>query len=198
MSCTSSNGATLVREEPLNAGHTRDRGVYRRPVNGRVRRRVGLLLAVVALSVVLVGCGDDDDGASDTTTTTEAAGESPSEGENACPVEGCEITITDVVAEGDELKLTWEANFVPSASNNHIHVYWDRYTAEQVSSDAEANDLTQGEWVPTDVVPTYVTDFAMSVKNRGDSTTICATAGDRDHVVIDPTIVDCRDVSALL
>ena len=158
--------------EPVNAGHTRDRGVYRRPVNGRVRRRVGLVArGRGCCRSSWCGCGDDDDGASDTTTTTEAAGQSPSEGENACPVEGCEITITDVVAEGDELKLTWEANFDPDASNNHIHVYWDTYTADQVSNDAAARGVDQGEWVPTDAYPEYVTEGATSVANRGDSTT---------------------------
>ena len=182
----------------MNAGHTPDRGVYRRPVNGRVRRRVGILLATVALSVVLVGCGDDDDNGASDTTTTEASGEKPSGGENACPVEGCEITITDVVAEGDELKLTWEANFVPSASNNHIHVYWDTYTADQVSNDAAARGVDQGEWVPTDAYPDYVTEGATSVANRGDSTHLCVTAGDKDHNVIDSEITNCFDVADLL
>ena len=90
-----------------------------------------------------------------------------------------------MVAEGDELKLTWDANFVPSASNNHIHVYWDTYTAEQVSNDAAARGVDQGEWVPTDAFPDYVTEGATSVANRGDSTQLCVTAGDSDHNVID-------------
>ncbi|MGB7806248.1 MAG: hypothetical protein WBM72_11680 [Actinomycetota bacterium] len=117
---------------------------------------------------------------------------------NACPTEGCSITITDAAASGDEIEVTWEANFVPDVSKNHIHIFWDIYEPEEVSSDAEANDLVQGEWVPTDSVPTYVTEGAVSVQERGDSTTLCATAGDRDHAVIDPSIVDCFDVSDLL
>ena len=32
---------------------------------------------------------------------------------------------------------------------------------------------------------------------RQTSSRVCVTAGDRDHNVLDPTIVDCRDVSAL-
>lgn len=149
------------------------------------------------MSVLVAGCGDDDgDTASSTTSTTQ--GETPAGGENACPVDGCEITITDTVAEGDELRLTWEANFVPDASNNHIHVYWDTYTAEQVSNDAAARGEDQGEWVPTDAFPDYVTEGATSVANRGDSTNLCVTAGDSDHNVIDPSINNCFDVADLL
>jgi hypothetical protein len=109
-----------------------------------------------------------------------------------------QIKIVDATRQGDEIAITWEPNFVPDVSRNHIHVYWDRYTADQVSSDAESRGVSQGEWVPTDVVPTYVTGSAVSVATRGDSTTICVTAGDRDHVVIDAALVDCRDVADLL
>jgi hypothetical protein len=65
-------------------------------------------------------------------------------------------------------------------------------------SPEEARDEQQGEWVPTDAVPTYVTESAVAVAERGDSTMLCATAADRDHVVLDSSIVDCIDVSDLL
>lgn len=144
--------------------------------------------------VLLVGCG----GGADSTGTggpaspevTQAAGPVA----NACPPEGCRISIVDVTRSGDELAITWEANFLPDVSKNHIHVYWDTFTAEQVSSDAEDRGVKQGEWDPTAAYPTYVTQSAASVSNRGDSTTICVTAGDRDHRVVDPALVDCRDV----
>ena len=87
---------------------------------------------------------------------------------------------------------------MPDVSKNHIHIYWDIYKADQVSSDAEDRGVKQGEWVPTDEVPTYETESAVSTANRGDSTTLCVTAGDRDHAVIDSEIVDCYDVSDLL
>ena len=128
------------------------------------------------------------------TTTTASSGPVG----NACPAEGCVITITDVAKDGDELAITWDADFDPDVSKNHIHVFWDIYTADQVSSDAEARGEKQGEWVPTDAYPTYTTGSAVSVDKRGDSTTLCVTAGDRDHAVIDSSIVDCQDVSDLL
>lgn len=117
---------------------------------------------------------------------------------NACPADGCAIKIVDTARKGDEIAVTWKANFTPDISMNHIHVYWDIYSADQVSSDAEARGVQQGKWVPTDAYPTYVTKGAVSVDTRGDSTTICVTAGDGDHAVIDSSIVDCRDVSDLL
>lgn len=161
------------------------------PTNARRKT----LAVLAALLLVIAACGGDDD-AADTTTAATAAGEGPVA--NACPAEGCEILIVDVTPSGDELEITWEANFDPDTARNHIHVFWDTYAAEEVSADAEANGFTQGDWVPTDAFPTYVTESATSVANRGDSTTICVTAADRDHVVMDPSLVDCRDVSDLL
>ena len=150
--------------------------------------------AVAVLVLVMAACGGNQAAPGETGTTTVGGPVA-----NACPPEGCQITILDAAPEGDELKITWEANFLPDASRNHIHVFWDIYTADQVSSDAEARGVEQGEWHPTDAYPEYVTsDSAVSVANRGDSTTICVTAGDRDHAVIDSSIVDCRDVSSLL
>ena len=155
-----------------------------------------LVFSVSLVALVLVGCGSDEPTAE--IGTDETTTESSAPVANACPAEGCQIKIVDATRDGDEIAVTWEANFVPDVSKNHIHVYWDRYTADQVSSDAESRGVTQGEWVPTDVVPTYVTESAVAVATRGDSTTICTTAGDRDHTVIDAALVDCRDVADLL
>lgn len=161
----------------------------------------GLRQSVLVFSVSLVvlftlGCGSDDSTVGSTTDETTAGSSAPVA--NACPAEGCQIKIVDAKRDGGEIAVTWEANFVPDVARNHIHVYWDRYTADQVSSDAEARGVTQGEWVPTDMVPTYVTESAVAVATRGDSTTLCVTAGDRDHAVIDTALVDCRDVADLL
>ncbi|MGZ8578524.1 MAG: hypothetical protein ACXWWX_03215 [Actinomycetota bacterium] len=145
-----------------------------------------------------MACGSDEPSEGSASGPTAAGSTSTAPVANACPAEGCGITITDVAREGNEIAVTWETNFVPDISKNHIHVYWDIYTADQVSSDAEARGVTQGEWVPTDLAPTYVTESAVSVDTRGDSTTICVTAGDRDHAVIDSSLVDCQDVSDLL
>lgn len=150
---------------------------------------IGVLLALLAAA-----CGDDTNEAGG--TTQPANGEGPVA--NACPPEGCEITIVDVGSAGDELLVTWEANFDPAIARNHIHIYWDIYTADQVTDDAEDRGVTQGDWHPTDAYPTYTTESAASVANRGESTTLCVTAADRNHVVLDSSIVDCRDVSSLL
>ena len=115
---------------------------------------------------------------------------------NACPPEGCSIQITNIEKSQSELVLSWTANFLPDVSRNHIHVYWDNFKAEQVSSDAEANGFEQGDWVPTSAYPSYTTEGAMSLSNRGESTTICVTAANRDHAVLDPLAVHCMDVSA--
>jgi hypothetical protein len=159
-------------------------------------RWIVAVASIAALS--LTACASDEPASEGHASSSEHGDGSVAPVANACPTEGCKITITDAVAHGDEIEVTWEANFQPDVSKNHIHIFWDIYTADQVTADAEARGEKQGEWVPTDSVPTYVTEGAVAVKTRGDSTTICATAGDRDHNVIDSSIVDCIDVSDLL
>ena len=152
-----------------------------------------MAIRTLLLAVALIAGACDGGNTVEGTEATEGTGTAPVS--NACPANGCAIRILEVTREGDELNITWEANFAPDVSRNHIHVYWDTFTADQVSSDAEARGVTQGEWVPTDAFPSYVTESEVSVANRGASTTVCVTAGDRDHAVLDSTIVDCRDVA---
>lgn len=158
---------------------------------------MGRRFLVIALVLFATACGGGGE-TPDTGGTTDAGGTGDGPVANACPADGCEVEILDITAAGDELEIAWEANFVPDFSRNHIHVFWDTFTAAEVSSDAEANGLTQGIWHPTDAYPTYVTESEASVVNRGDSTTLCVTAADRDHVVLDPSRVDCQDVADLL
>lgn len=159
---------------------------------------------VLTAGLVLSACGSSEgDSSGAVAPVTEAiaatvvtASETPSG--NACPVDGCLITIKSVAKEGDEFALDLESNFSPNVSVNHYHVYWDTYTAEQVSNDAAARGVKQGEWIPTADSPTFTTKDVVSTKNRGSSTKLCVTAGDRDHNVIDSTLVNCMDVSAQL
>ncbi len=158
---------------------------------------VALLLC---LSAVLSSCGEDDPTgtAQDQTTVSTTAHSGGKPLPNACPAEGCKVRIASVVREGRELKITFEANYAADIARNHHHVYWDTYTAKQVTSDAQTRfGATQGAWVATQDNP-YTTGDAVSVGSRGTSTRICVTAGDRRHNVIDPAIFDCRDVSDLL
>lgn len=150
-----------------------------------------LAVGFLALTLLAAGCGDDD---SDDTPTANS--EAPTQ--NACPADGCQISIADVARDGEELLVSFQANFLPDVSNNHIHIYWDTYTAGQVSNDAEARGLTQGSWVPTDSYPDFVTQDAVSVTAADGSTTLCVTTGDRDHNTIDDETFDCRDVGDLL
>lgn len=119
---------------------------------------------------------------------------------NACPVDGCDVRIIDVSKTGDELQITFEANFTPDMSKNHFHVWWgELYTVEQVSNNAEpAYGVKQGDWHPTDEFPTYVTQSAASVSVRNDARTLCVSAADRNHDILDPKIFNCVDVGERL
>jgi hypothetical protein len=119
---------------------------------------------------------------------------------NACPVDGCEVKIVSVQKEGDELRLTLEANYTPDMSRNHVHVWWgENFTVEQVSNNAEpVHHVKQGEWHPTADYPDYVTQSAVSTKVRGKAKTICVSAGDRNHDILDVTKFQCMDVSGHL
>ena len=153
------------------------------------------MLGAIGLAGVLTSCGGGGKRAAVTTTTASRPSAAPA---NACPPDGCRVRIVDVTRAGDELRLAFDANYTPDESRNHFHVYWDTFTAQQVSDDAERRfGVKQGDWVPTADNP-YTTGDVASVKARGQSHTICVTAGDRHHNVLDPRLFDCRDVSRLL
>lgn len=116
---------------------------------------------------------------------------------NACPIDGCEVTITGVKPAGDELELSYEANFTPDVSKNHIHAWWgEQYTVEQVGRSAEpVHGVTQGRWHRHDDYPTYVTTEAASTAVRDGATTICVSPADRDHNILNVSIYHCVDVS---
>jgi hypothetical protein len=119
---------------------------------------------------------------------------------NACPVDGCVISIVGVEKHGDEIEVTFEANFTPDVSKNHIHVWWgDRFTVEQAGRAAETHyGVKQGVWHRHDQYPVYVTTEGASTSIREGSTTLCVTAADRDHNVLDVALYHCMDVSGSL
>jgi hypothetical protein len=139
-------------------------------------------------------CGGSSGKSSASTSSSAARSSLP----NACPADGCKVRIVSVSGAGTEMKISFDANYSPDVSRNHFHVYWDTFTAKQVSDDAEPRfHVTQGAWVPTGDNPFTTTD-AVSVSVRKGSTTVCVTAGDRNHNVIDPALFDCRAVADLL
>ncbi len=165
----------------------------------RLRGRLFQSLLVVGVVVSIAACGsgsgsDDAGTAAGGEPTTTQAGPV----QNACPVDGCTVHIDKVEKAGKELKVTWTTNYRPDVSRNHIHVYWDLYTPDQVSNDAASRGVEQGSWHPTDDYPTYVTGSEASTSRRGTSTKLCVTAGDRNHDVIDARLFECTDVKALL
>lgn len=158
-------------------------------MNALRRTALGIL---VLLAIVAAGCGSEagDDG------TAGSSDGAPVQ--NSCPVDGCQISFVDITKDGDELEVTWQANFLPDFDRNHVHIYFDKFTAEQVSSDAESvHGVEQGQWVPTDVYPVFVTEGPVSLLGDHVTDTLCVTAADRDHAVLDTGAVDCRDISDL-
>ena len=116
---------------------------------------------------------------------------------NACPVDGCSIEIIEVKRAGEELKVTYEANFSPDLSKNHVHIWWGEiYSVEQVSVNAElVHGVKQGSWDITDDNPSFTTSGAASLEMRGEAKSICVSPADRDHNIIDVKAFDCVDVS---
>lgn len=119
---------------------------------------------------------------------------------NACPIDGCIVKITNVAKAGDELELTFDSNFQPDVSKNHFHVWWgELYTVEQVGRNAQsAFGVEKGRWHRHDDYPTYVTTNAASTSMRNGATTICVTAADRGHNILDPKLYHCVDASNFL
>ncbi len=118
---------------------------------------------------------------------------------NACPVDGCEVKIVGVKQSGSELALTFEANFKPDVSKNHLHVWWgENFDVKQVGRNAKAFGVEKGKWHRHDDYPNYTTTGAASTSIREDAATICVTAADRDHNVLDAGLYHCVDASSHL
>lgn len=119
---------------------------------------------------------------------------------NACPVDGCSVKIVAIQGAGDELEITFKSNFTPDVSKNHFHVWWgEKYDVKQVGRNAEPEfKVKQGRWHRHDSYPRYVTQGAASTTVRDGATTLCVTAADRDHNVLDPSKFDCMDASKVL
>ena len=119
---------------------------------------------------------------------------------NTCPVDGCEVSILSIEKSENELKLTLESNFTPDNSKNHFHMWWgEQYKPEQVGSNAKSEyNVEQGKWHRHDDYPVYTTTGSASVEVREGATTLCITAADGDHNVLDPQNFHCMDVSEYL
>ncbi len=116
---------------------------------------------------------------------------------NACPVDGCEVKIADVKPSGKELAVTFDSNFTPDVSKNHFHVWWgEKYTVEQAGRGAKPiYGVEKGSWHRHDDYPTYVTQGAASTGVREGAITLCVSAADRDHNILDVKTYHCVDVS---
>jgi len=116
---------------------------------------------------------------------------------NACPVDGCAVTIAGVTKAGEEIELTFSSNFTPDVSKNHFHVWWGKkFTIEQAGRGAKpVYGVTKGEWHRHDDYPKYVTQGAASRSVRDGTTELCVSAADRDHNIIDIKAYHCVDVS---
>jgi len=118
---------------------------------------------------------------------------------NACPVDGCEVKILEVKPAGDELTLTFEANFKPDVSKNHLHVWWgEQYDIKQVGRNAKDFGVEKGKWHRHDDYPNYTTTGAASTSIRDGAVTICVTAADRNHNILDVALYHCVDASGHL
>ncbi len=118
---------------------------------------------------------------------------------NACPVDGCEVRILEVKAAGDELALSFESNFKPDVSKNHLHVWWgEKYDIKQVGRNASTFGMEKGKWHRHDDYPDYITTGAASTTIRDGAVTICVTAADRNHNVLDASLYHCVDASGHL
>lgn len=116
---------------------------------------------------------------------------------NTCPVDGCEVAISAVEKAGEELQITLDSNFTPDNSKNHFHMWWgEQYKTEQVGRNAKSEyDQEQGKWHRHDDYPVYVTTGSASVGVREGAVTLCVTAADGDHNVLDAENFHCVDVS---
>jgi hypothetical protein len=117
-----------------------------------------------------------------------------------CPQEGCRVKIKEIRSDGTELLLTFQANFRPKMPGKHIHVWWgENFTIEQEGLNAlSAYGVPKGEWDYTDDYPQHSTHGPSSTAARADAHTLCVSAADLNHNIIDVTKFDCVDAKDYL
>ena len=86
---------------------------------------------------------------------------------------------------------------LPDVSKNHFHVWWgELYKVQQVGRNPQSTfGVEKGRWHRHDDYPKYVTTNAASTGMRNGATTVCVTASDRGHNVIDDKLYHCVDAS---
>lgn len=116
---------------------------------------------------------------------------------NACPVDGCVVKIVDAKRSGKELELTFESNFSPDVSKNHFHTWWgEKYTVKHVGRNAKAvYGVTKGRWQLTADYPAFVTKRAASTSVRDGAVTMCVSAANRDHNILNIDTFHCVNVA---
>jgi len=134
--------------------------------------------------------GDQDDDADETEEPDEPAEPAPPPA--ACDGGLC-IQIDDVTVDGGDLLITWTADgFVPDTAATHAHFYWGIYDAAQVGTNA----TDRAPWELTDAQP-FVPGGEMQLVNRPDGAdTVCVTAADGEHAVIEPANHSCFPIPA--
>lgn len=154
-------------------------------------RTVGMRFWVTACLLLLAACSGLFPGSDEASDQEELL-------LNVCPPEGCRVDIEAIDRQGSELSLTLRSNFKPSLDRNHFHVYWDNFSAEQVSEDSVLRfHVRKGDWEATEDNP-YLTSGAASLESRGESMALCVTAADAGNNVIDPELSDCFDVGVFV
>ncbi|MFO7959554.1 MAG: Hsp70 family protein [Nitriliruptoraceae bacterium] len=110
----------------------------------------------------------------------------------ACDGGSC-ITIDDIALDSGELLITWTADgFVPDTSATHAHFYWGIYDAAQVGTNA----ADRSPWELTDAQP-FVPGGELQLANRpAGADTVCVTAADGEHAVIEPANHHCVPLPA--
>jgi hypothetical protein len=117
--------------------------------------------------------------------------------ERALPPVACDgglcIEIDDIVLDGGELLITWTADgFVPDTAATHAHFYWGVYEAEQVGTNA----TDRAPWELTDDQP-FVPGGELQLANRpAGADSVCVTAADSAHAVIEPANHHCVPLPA--
>lgn len=119
---------------------------------------------------------------------------------STCPQEGCRVKITEIKSAGSELRLTFEANFKPKMPGTHIHVWWgENFTIEQVGLNAQTKyGVPTGEWDYTDDYPDHSTHGPSSTHARSDAHTLCVSAADNNHNIVDISKFYCLDAKNFL
>jgi hypothetical protein len=158
---------------------------------------LGVLAAIIVVGIAIVASrGGGSTAASGSATSSSGSTPTTAKSDIQYVCAGgpalC-VRIDSVSLDGDSFLVSWSAiGFQPDVGSNHAHFFWDTTKVGAAGTNAASFGFTPGQWELTSAQPFRSSlPFLRPSARPAGATRLCATVGNHDHGVVDPTNFSC-------